>query len=101
MPKWSECPTVERQTPASRAFSIVRSIARFRNLEQILVLRQNFRDSRQRLDALYNQTGAAPRESQPAPAATPAPAASSDKSSIINELDEILSMLGDDDDEDS
>ncbi|MEZ5338633.1 MAG: hypothetical protein R3F46_10235 [bacterium] len=70
-----------------------------RNLEQILVLRQNFRDSRQRLDALYNQTGAAPRESQPAPAATPAPAASSDKSSMINELDEILSMLGDDDED--
>ncbi|UNM07121.1 MAG: tetratricopeptide repeat protein [Planctomycetales bacterium] len=67
-----------------------------RNLEQILVLRQNYRDSRQRLDALYNQTG-----SSPADATAPAPAAqgTKDKSRMINELDEILSMLGDDDDD--
>ena len=66
-----------------------------RNLEQILVLRQNFRDSRQRLDALYNQTGTKPAEAQvQEPQAT-----GEDKSHVIDELDEILSMLGDSEDD--
>ena len=70
-----------------------------RNLEQILVLRQNFRDSRQRLDALYNQTGAKPVEQAPAaPPKVPSKEESEGKTRIMDELDEILSMLGDDDD---
>ena len=61
------------------------------------MLRQNFRDSRQRLDALYNQSGTKP-EDAPAPAAA-TPSGKGDNTRIINELDEILSMLGDDDED--
>lgn len=67
-----------------------------RNLEQILVLRQNFRDSRQRLDALYNQTGARPGD---AGNAQTGGGSNQGKSRIImDELDDILAMLGDDED---
>jgi tetratricopeptide (TPR) repeat protein len=66
-----------------------------RNLEQILVLRQNFRDSRQRLDALYNQTGARPGD---AGNAQTGGGSSEGKTRIMDELDDILAMLGDDED---